>query len=191
MAHSAQASAQPGQPAGHGEGGTRRDFLYLATGAVGAVGVASLLWPFIDQMNPAADVLALSTTEVDIAKIAEGQRVTVMWRGSPVFIDHRTAEDIKAAQDVNIAELRDPQPDSARVKPGKEQWLILVGVCTHLGCIPQGQKVGENRGEFGGWLCSCHGSQYDTSGRIRKGPAPLNLAVPPYTFETDTTVKIG
>jgi ubiquinol-cytochrome c reductase iron-sulfur subunit len=191
MAHSAQASAQPGQPAGHGEEGTRRDFLYLATGAVGAFGVASLLWPFIDQMNPAADVLALSTTEVDISKIAEGQRVTVVWRGSPVFIDHRPPEDIKAAQEVNIAELRDPQPDSARVKPGKEQWLIVVGVCTHLGCIPQGQKVGENRGEFGGWLCSCHGSQYDTSGRIRKGPAPLNLAVPPYTFETDTTVKIG
>jgi ubiquinol-cytochrome c reductase iron-sulfur subunit len=191
MAHSAEASAQLGQPVGHGEGGTRRDFLYLATGAVGAFGVASLAWPFIAQMNPAADVLALSTTEVDISKIAEGQRVTVMWRGSPVFIDHRTADDIKAAQEVNIAELRDPQPDSARVKPGKEQWLILVGVCTHLGCIPQGQKVGENRGEFGGWLCSCHGSQYDTSGRIRKGPAPLNLAVPPYTFETDTTVKIG
>jgi ubiquinol-cytochrome c reductase iron-sulfur subunit len=191
MAHSAEASAQPGQAVGHGEGGTRRDFLYLATGAVGAFGVASLAWPFIAQMNPAADVLALSTTEVDISKIAEGQRVTVMWRGSPVFIDHRTADDIKAAQAVNLAELRDPQPDSARVKPGKEQWLILVGVCTHLGCIPQGQKVGENRGEFGGWLCSCHGSQYDTSGRIRKGPAPLNLAVPPYTFETDTTVKIG
>ena len=135
--------------------------------------------------------LALSTTEVDISKIQVGQAITVMWRGSPVFIRRRTPEEIKSAQDVDLAVLKDPQPDSERVQPGKEEWLILVGVCTHLGCIPQGQKPTDVRGEFGGWLCSCHGSQYDTSGRIRKGPAPRNLEVPKYAFKTDTTVVIG
>jgi ubiquinol-cytochrome c reductase iron-sulfur subunit len=189
MAHSAPASGQTsGQ---HEDGGTRRDFLYLATGAMTAAGVAAAAWPFIHQMNPAADVLALSTTEVDISKIEVGQAITVMWRGSPVFIRRRTPEEIKAAQDVNLADLKDPQPDDQRVQPGKEQWLILVGVCTHLGCIPLGQKQGDPRGEFGGWFCPCHGSQYDTSGRIRKGPAPQNLAVPPYAFESDTVVLIG
>lgn len=189
MAHSAPASAHTsGQ---HEGGGTRRDFLYLATGAMTVAGVAAAAWPFITQMNPAADVLALSTTEVDISKIEVGQAITVMWRGSPVFIRRRTPEEIKAAQDVNLADLKDPQPDDQRVLPGKEQWLILVGVCTHLGCIPQGQKPTDVRGEFGGWLCSCHGSQYDTSGRIRKGPAPKNLEVPKYAFKTDTVVVIG
>jgi ubiquinol-cytochrome c reductase iron-sulfur subunit len=190
MAHSAQAS---GHSSGHQEegGGTRRDFLYLATGAMAGIGMAAAAWPFIHQMNPAADVLALSTTEVDISKIQVGQAITVMWRGSPVFIRRRTPEEIKAAQDVDLSVLKDPQPDSARVQPGKEEWLILVGVCTHLGCIPQGQKPTDVRGEFGGWLCSCHGSQYDTSGRIRKGPAPRNLEVPKYAFKTDTTVVIG
>lgn len=195
MAHSAQVSGLPGQrAAGHGAGETRRDFLYLATAGVAAVGVASLAWPLIDQMNPSADTLALSTTEVDISKIEVGQSITVVWRGSPVFIRRRTAEEIKAAEDVppdELAEFKDPQPDSARVKPGKSEWLIVVGVCTHLGCIPQGQNPGSNRGPFGGWLCSCHGSLYDTSGRIRQGPAPQNLAVPPYEFASDSLVRIG
>ena len=176
-------------PRGSHEGGTRRDFLYLATGGVAAFGVAALVWPLIDQMNPSADVLALASIDVDIAKIEVGQRVKVLWRGHPVFIDHRTPEEIKAAEDVNIADLRDPQTDAQRVQ--KPDWLIVVGVCTHLGCIPLGTAPSDPRGEFGGWFCPCHGSQYDTSGRIRKGPAPLNLAVPPYKFASATLVHIG
>jgi ubiquinol-cytochrome c reductase iron-sulfur subunit len=140
-------------------------------------------------MNPAADTLALSTTEVDLSSVAVGQAITVMWRGKPVFVRHRTAAEIDAARKVDLAELRDPQADDKRVK--KPEWLILVGICTHLGCIPMGQKPGDPKGEFGGWFCPCHGSVYDTSGRIRKGPAPLNLAVPTYTFLTDTSVRIG
>jgi len=173
----------------HEDGETRRDFLILATTAVGAMGLASAIWPFIDQMNPAADVLALSTSEVDISKIEVGQRVTVTWRGQPVFIDHRTQQEIDEARKVDVASLRDPQTDAERVQ--KPEWLIMVGICTHLGCIPLGQKAGDPRGEFGGWFCPCHGSQYDTSGRIRLGPAPLNLAVPPYKFLTETSVRIG
>ena len=170
-------------------GETRRDFLYVATGAVGVVGTAVAIWPFIDQMNPAADTLALSSTEVDLSAIAEGQSITVKWRGKPVFIRHRTAEEIAAAEGTPLDDLPDPQPDSERaVKP---QWLILVGVCTHLGCIPLGQAAGSRRGEWDGWFCPCHGSHYDTSGRIRKGPAPANLPVPEYTFLDDTTVRIG
>ena len=192
MAHGAHGEAgRPQRPRGTTRGETRRDFLMLATGTIGAFGVAAVAWPFIDQMNPAADVLALATTEVDISKIEVGQSITVPWRGHPVFIRRRTPEEIKAAEDVNLADLKDPQPDSDRVQKGKEQWLILVGVCTHLGCIPLGQKQGDPRGEFGGWFCPCHGSQYDTSGRIRKGPAPQNLAVPPYAFESDTVVLVG
>jgi len=171
------------------KGATRRDFLYLTAGAMGAVGVGSAVWPLVDSMNPAADVLALATTEVDISKVAVGQAITVVWEGKPVFIRHRTPEEIKAAEDVNVDELRDPQTDASRVQ--KPEWLIVVGICTHLGCIPQGQKAGQPRGEFGGWFCPCHGSQYDTSGRIRKGPAPKNLAVPPYKFVSDTLVRIG
>jgi ubiquinol-cytochrome c reductase iron-sulfur subunit len=140
-------------------------------------------------MNAAKDTLALSTTEVDLAPVQLGQRLTVKWRGNPVFIDHRTPDEIKAADAVDIATLRDPQTDGARVQ--KAEWLIVVGVCTHLGCVPLGQKATDNRGEYGGWFCPCHGSQYDTSGRIRQGPAPLNLAVPKYEFTTDTSVKIG
>ena len=140
-------------------------------------------------MNPAADTLALASTEVDISKIAVGQSITVVWRGKPVFIRHRTADEIKAASSVDMAKLPDPQADKDRVK--KPEWLIMVGVCTHLGCIPLGQKTGDTRGDFGGWFCPCHGSHYDTSGRIRKGPAPTNLYVPGYDFVTDTTVKIG
>ncbi len=163
---------------------TRRDFLYIATGAVGAVGAGALAWPFIHQLNPDASVKALASIEVDISAIDEGAAVTVTWRGKPVFIRHRTAQEIAAAEAVNVDELRDPQTDAARVQ--KPEWLIMVGVCTHLGCVPLGQQ-----GDFGGWFCPCHGSHYDTSGRVRKGPAPLNLAVPEYVFLDDNRVKIG
>src|SRR5262249_47581395 len=190
MAQGAHGGGAAAATLGHETGETRRDFLMLATATIGAFGVAAVAWPFIDQMNPAQDVLALATTEVDISKVAVGQSITVLWRGHPVFIRHRTPDEIKAAETVKLAELKDPQPDGDRVKKGKEEWLIVVGVCTHLGCIPLGQKQGDPRGEFGGWFCPCHGSQYDTSGRIRKGPAPANLAVPPYGFE-DSKVKIG
>ena len=172
-----------------GEGGTRRDFLYLLTGAVGAVGVASVAWPLIDSMNPSKDVLALASIDVDLSPVAVGQSLTVKWRGKPVFIRHRPEDQIKAAEDVQLSQLPDPQPDSARVQ--KAEWLIVVGVCTHLGCIPLGQNPGENRGPYGGWFCPCHGSIYDTSGRIRQGPAPANLVVPTYAFTADTKVKIG
>jgi len=171
------------------KGETRRDFLYLASAAMGAVGAASLAWPFISYWNPSADVLALSTTEVDLKPVAVGQAITVVWRGHPVFVRHRTPQEIEAAQKVSLGELPDPVPDAKRVQ--KPEWLIVVGVCTHLGCIPQGQKPTEMRGEFGGWFCPCHGSQYDTSGRIRKGPAPRNLEVPAYTFLTDDSIRIG
>lgn len=168
---------------------TRRDFLIWSTVAVGAVGTALAVWPFIDQMNPAADTLALASTEVDISQIEVGQSITVIWRGKPVFIRHRTPDEIKAAEAVDLADLPDPQTDDARVQ--KPEWLIMVGVCTHLGCIPLGQKSGDPKGDFGGWFCPCHGSHYDTSGRIRKGPAPNNLPVPGYEFTSDSTVLIG
>jgi ubiquinol-cytochrome c reductase iron-sulfur subunit len=173
------------------EGGTRRDFLYLTAAAFGAVGAGSLAWPFVDQMNPAADTLALSTTEVDLSPIEEGQAITVMWRGKPVFIRHRTAEEIKRAQADDAVDLRDAETDAMRVKEGQEKWLVMVGICTHLGCVPLGQKNADVKGDFDGWFCPCHGSHYDSSGRIRKGPAPKNLAVPEYTFINETTVKIG
>jgi ubiquinol-cytochrome c reductase iron-sulfur subunit len=189
MAESLHAAATAGHgPGGHGEG-TRRDFLVLATTAVAAIGLASVAWPFIDQMNPSGDVLALSTTEVDISAIEVGQAITVVWRGKPVFIRHRTADEIAEAEATPLDELKDPQPDEARVQ--KPEWLVMVGICTHLGCIPQGQMPTDPKGEYGGWFCPCHGSQYDTSGRIRKGPAPQNLPVPPYRFVTDTNVVIG
>ena len=168
---------------------TRRDFLFATTTAVGAVGTALAAWPFIDQMNPAADTLALSSTEVDLEPIEEGMSVTVVWRGKPVFIRHRTADEIKTAQADDSAQLPHVEKDVDRAT--KPKWLIMVGVCTHLGCIPLGNKSGEAKGDFGGWFCPCHGSHYDTSGRIRKGPAPLNLPVPEYTFLSDTRVKIG
>ena len=190
MSESAASSATSGHGHGHGsEGETRRDFLALTATALTGIGAAMALWPFIDSMNPAQDVLALSTSEVDLSPIAEGQRVTVTWRKKPVFIDHRTKQQIDEAQKVNMSELPDPQADSDRAP--KSQWLVMVGVCTHLGCIPLGQKETDQRGEYGGWFCPCHGSQYDTSGRIRKGPAPKNLLVPPYQFTTDTTIVIG
>lgn len=165
----------------------RRDFITLSAIAMGGLGGAAFLWPFVQSMNPSADVLALASIEQDLSAIAEGQEIKVMWQGKPVFIRHRTAKNIEEAAAVDVTTLRDPETDAARVKKGHEQWLIMVGVCTHLGCIPQGG----GQGEFGGWLCSCHGSQYDTSGRIRKGPAPKNLFVPKYEFLSDTKVKIG
>ena len=168
---------------------TRRDFLILSTNTVGAVRSALAAWPFIDTMNPAADTLALSSTEVDLAPVEVGMSITVVWRGKPVFIRHRTVEEIKEAEAVPLDDLIDPEADKDRVQ--KPQWLIMVGVCTHLGCIPLGQKSNDPKGEFGGWFCPCHGSHYDSSGRIRKGPAPENLRIPAYTFLTDTTVKIG
>lgn len=165
---------------------TRRDFLYVATGAVGAVGVAAVAWPLINQMNPDASVLALASIEYDLTPIAEGQSVTIKWRGLPVFVRHRTPKEIEEARAVPLSDLKDPQTDEQRVKEGHAQWLIMIANCTHLGCIPLGES-----GEFGGWACPCHGSQFDTAGRIRKGPAPTNLVVPPYDFVSDTLVKIG
>lgn len=171
------------------EGETRRDFLLIATSTVAALGVGLAVWPFIDSMNPAADTLALASTGVDLAPVAVGQRITVVWRGKPVFIDHRTPEEIKEAETAPLADMVDPEPDKVRVQ--KPEWLVVVGICTHLGCIPLGQKTGEPRGEFGGWFCPCHGSNYDTSGRIRKGPAPKNLVVPPYAFTEEKAIRIG
>lgn len=169
--------------------GTRRDFLYLVTGATAAVGVGAVVWPLIDSMNPAANVLALATVEVNLTGIEQGMAITVTWRGKPVFVRHRTEEDITAARDVDVAALRDPQTDEIRAE--KPEWLVVVGVCTHLGCVPLGNRQGEPKGDFNGWFCPCHGSHYDTSGRIRIGPAPLNLAVPPYIYNSDTVITIG
>jgi ubiquinol-cytochrome c reductase iron-sulfur subunit len=165
--------------------------LQYTTIAMAGVGGAMMVWPLINSMNPAADTLSMATTDVNISGIAEGQRITVVWRGKPVFIAHRTAAEIEAARKDDSADLRDPQADSARVKSGKEAFLVVEGTCTHLGCVPQGVKTTEPHGDFGGWFCPCHGSHYDTSGRIRRGPAPLNLPVPPYQFVNDTTVRIG
>ena len=167
----------------------RRDFLQLSTLTLGGIGTAAFIWPFIKSMSPAEDTLAAGSTEVDISMIEEGQSVTIKWRGKPVFIRKRTKDEIDAAKKVNIADLKDPEEDVDRVK--KDEWLVLVGVCTHLGCVPLGQKLTDSKGEYNGWYCPCHGSHYDTSGRIRKGPAPENLAVPPYSFLNDTTIKIG
>ena len=171
------------------DGETRRDFLQLVTASFAAIGVGAMAWPFISSMNPARDVLALSTTEVDLTPIAAGSAVTVMWRGKPVFVRNRTPEEIKEARAVPLSELRDPQTDQSRVK--KDNWLVLVGVCTHLGCVPLGQKPTDPRGDYGGWFCPCHGSHYDTAGRIRKGPAPLNLIVPDYAFNGDAKITVG
>ena len=168
---------------------SRRDFIVVATYAMGAVGAGAFAWPLIDQMNPAADTLALASIEVDVSKIAEGQSITLKWRGKPVFIRHRTEAEINEALRDDELDMRDPQIDSDRVQ--KPEYLVVLGVCTHLGCVPLGQKVGEVRGEYDGWFCPCHGSHYDSSGRIRKGPAPTNLEVPPYSFLSDDVIKIG
>ena len=167
----------------------RRSFLQLSTISLGAIGTAGFIWPFLKSMNPAEDTLALGSTEVNIADIEEGQGITVKWRGKPVFIRKRTQEEISEAKAVKLEDLKDPAIDDDRVK--KDEWLVLVGICTHLGCVPLGQKITDMKGEYNGWYCPCHGSHYDTSGRIRKGPAPENLAVPPYSFLNDTTIKIG
>ena len=171
------------------ENKSRRDFIVVATYAMGAVGAGAFAWPLIDQMNPAADTLALASIEVDVSKIEEGQSITLKWRGKPVFIRHRAADEINRADQVQLSELRDPQTDADRAE--KPEFLVLLGVCTHLGCVPLGQKVGEVKGEYDGWFCPCHGSHYDTSGRIRKGPAPTNLEIPPYSFVSDQVIKIG
>lgn len=168
---------------------TRRDFLGLVTTAVAAIGVGAVVWPFIASMNPSRDVLALASTDIDLAPIAVGQAITVMWRGKPVFVRHRSATEIAAARATPLSELKDPIADQARTQ--KSEWLVVVGVCTHLGCVPLGQKSTDARGEYGGWFCPCHGSHYDTSGRIRKGPAPANLPVPTYAFTSDTKIRVG
>lgn len=167
----------------------RRDFLYVATGAFGAVGAIGAIWPLIDSLNPTADVLGQASTEISLQPVEVGQRVTVKWRGQPVFIDRRTKSQIAAAVADDSAQLRDPQKDSERVQ--NAEWLIVIGICTHLGCVPLGQRDGDPRGDWGGWICPCHGSQYDTSGRIRKGPAPKNLVVPPYLLTPAVKVVIG
>ena len=162
----------------------RREFIFTATYAVGAVGVGATVWPLIDQMNPDASVKALASTEVDISNVEKGQSITVLWRGKPVFIRRRTDEEIAKARNVNIDELKHPEKDEDRAKD--PEWLVMLGVCTHLGCVPLGDK-----GEYGGWFCPCHGSHYDTSGRIRKGPAPTNMEVPKYEFVNSNIIKIG
>ena len=167
----------------------KRDFLIVSTYALAGIGAAAFVWPLIDQMNPAADTLALASTEIDLSSLEEGQSITVKWRGKPVFVRHRTDDEIKQAQEVSLEGMRDPQTDSERVT--KEKYIVLVGVCTHLGCVPLGQKSGDVKGQYGGWFCPCHGSHYDHSGRIRKGPAPTNLEVPSYKFLSDTVIKIG
>ncbi|CAH2601903.1 Ubiquinol-cytochrome c reductase iron-sulfur subunit [Rhodovastum atsumiense] len=170
---------------------TRRDFLSLMAASSAAIGAGAVVWPLVGSMNPSADVLALSQTEVDLTPIEPGQGIVVMWQGKPVFVRHRTETEIKMAQEAPVADMRDPAPDSDRVKDGHEQWLVTSAVCTHLGCVPGGSKSSEPRGDFGGWFCACHGSQYDTAGRIRKGPAPANLPIPPYDFLSDTKIQIG
>ncbi len=185
----AETSHQHGVPGAPPSGETRRDFLILTAGAMGAIATIAVVWPLLETMNPAADTLALSSTEVDLSAIEVGQSVTVVWRNKPVFVRRRTQEEIDAARAVSLDDLGDKQTDEERAP--KPEWLVLVGVCTHLGCIPLGTKKGDPRGDFGGWFCPCHGSHYDTSGRIRKGPAPKNLEVPAYQFVSDTLVKIG
>ena len=176
-----------------GDDTTRRDFLTLAGPAFFAVGGAMSLWPFIHQMNPDAGALALASIEVDLKPVKEGQAITVQWRGKPVFIRNRTKKEIEEAKAVKSSELPDAAnaADTDRTKKGKENFLVLVGVCTHLGCIPKGQSIADVKGDYGGWFCPCHGSHYDTSGRIRKGPAPRNLEVPPYEFVSDSKIRIG
>ena len=178
---------------------TRRDFLYLTTGAAGVIGAGAVAWPFIDQLRPDATTLALSTIEVDISGIEEGMSITVKWRGKPVFIRWRTEKEIEEASAVPLEDLKDPSARNANLSPdapaldvdrsageGMENWIVMIGSCTHLGCVPLGQA-----GDFGGWFCPCHGSHYDTAGRIRTGPAPENLAIPPFEFISDTRIKIG
>ena len=181
----------------------RRDFLVVAASSFAAVGGAACLWPLVQQMNPDSASKALASTEVDLAPIQVGQAITIMWRGKPVFIRNRTPEEIKSAQETKLEHLQDavarnealtdaaPATDENRTFKGRENWLVMVGICTHLGCIPKGQTLSDAKGDYGGWFCPCHGSHYDTAGRIRKGPAPRNLDIPPVTFLSDTKIKIG
>ena len=175
----------------HEQGHRRRDFINIAAVAFAGVGGVAFVVPLVNQMNPSADVLALASTEVDISAIQPGQAVKTIYRKQPLFIRHLTPVEIAAANNVPADSLRDPQTLTERTKPGKSAWLITMGVCTHLGCVPLGAGEGENRGEFGGYFCPCHGSHYDTAGRIRKGPAPKNLEVPEYVFRSDTVVEVG
>lgn len=179
-------------PSAHEGETTRRDFIYIAGASVATVGVAATIWPFIAQMNPAADTLALSTTEVDLAAVPEGQQIKVMWQGKPVFVRHRTATEIASAQRDDFATLKDPQTDAERLvqengEAGRPEWIVLQASCTHLGCVP----TFVDGSSYGGWFCPCHGSDYDTSGRIRRGPAPANLLVAPYLFTGPTAIRIG
>ena len=169
----------------------RRDFINIAAVSFAGVGALAIVLPLINQMNPSADVLAQSTTEVDLSKIAPGQAIKSQFRKQPLFVRNLTPAEIAEANKVDVASLRDPQTLAERTKPGKENWLITLGVCTHLGCIPLGAAEGENKGPFGGYFCPCHGSAYDTAGRIRSGPAPQNLHVPEYAFTSDTVVTVG
>ena len=173
-------------PASRGEP-TRRDFLYVATGAVGAVGAAAAVVPLISQMNPDASTIAAGAPiEVDLSPIAEGRVIKVFWRSKPIFISHRTKKEIDDARSFNWHNLIDPEPDHVRVKEGHDEWLVVIGICTHLGCIPLAHQ-----GDYGGWFCPCHGSQYDTAARVRRGPAPKNLYLPPYEFLSNTKIRIG
>ncbi|WP_448586756.1 ubiquinol-cytochrome c reductase iron-sulfur subunit [Thermaurantiacus sp.] len=169
----------------------RRDFIYIATGAFTAVGAAAVAWPFINQMNPSADVRAMATTDVDLSGIQPGMAIKTIWQSKPVFVKNLTAAEIAEARKVSLASLRDPQSLADRTQPGRENWLVTLGVCTHLGCVPLGAAEGESKGDFNGFFCPCHGSHYDVAGRIRKGPAPKNLEVPPVTFKSDTLITIG
>lgn len=168
---------------------TKRDLLGLTAASMAAIGAGAAVWTVVNSMNPAADTLALASTEANLGALKEGESMTVVWRGKPVFIHYRTPEQIAEAKAVKLSDLKDPEEDAARVK--KDQYLVMVGICSHLGCVPLGQKPTDPKGEYKGWFCPCHGSQYDTSGRIRKGPAPTNMAVPPYEFISDTVIKIG
>ncbi|TPE58735.1 ubiquinol-cytochrome c reductase iron-sulfur subunit [Sandaracinobacter neustonicus] len=169
----------------------RRDFIYVATGAFAGVGAATVAWPFINQMNPSADVRALATVEVDLSAIQPGQAIKTIWQSKPVFVRNLTAAEQTAARKVPLSDLRDPQTLDERTKADHHNWLITLGVCTHLGCVPLGAAEGENKGDYGGYFCPCHGSHYDTAGRIRRGPAPTNLVVPAYAFKTPTLIEIG
>ena len=167
----------------------RRDFLFTASYAIGAVGVGAAVWPLVDQMNPDASVKALASTEVDVSSLEPGKSITVLWRGKPVFIKRRTQEEISEARAVDLKELKHPEKDEDRAK--NPEWLVMLGICTHLGCVPLGQKMSDSKGEYNGWFCPCHGSHYDSSGRVRKGPAPKNLLVPKYKFINENKIKIG
>jgi ubiquinol-cytochrome c reductase iron-sulfur subunit len=192
MATVEQSEAGPPPPGTtHTDGVRRRDFINIAAVSFAAPGAIALLFPLINNMNPSADVLALSSIDVDLSPIQEGQAMKTEWRKQPVFIRHLTQAEIQAANEVDVGSLRDPESLGDRTKAEHPKWLITMGICTHLGCVPLGAAEGENRGEYGGYFCPCHGSHYDTAGRIRKGPAPKNLVVPEYEFTDATAVRIG